>query len=468
MLRAAASPEAFASMLATWKIGAIWVPSHTLLGQREVEHIINNSDSVLALADMERVEAIEAVKNKCPTLRNIIVFGKAKGDQVSFEDFIKDASDELECADTRSDDEAYILYSSGTTGLPKGVVRCHRDIYVAGAHHSRILALTADDIYLNPHDMGFSYFFGTLAGATFAGAQLVLYSGLPNAEGILEYIQKYKMTKFASVPTLYRMILGIRDFEKKYDLSSLMCLLSSGEPLPADTYYALKEHLGIECYDAMAQTECFIICSQRPSFPVKAGSMGKPYPGVTIAILDDDGTPCSPNKVGHLVMRNDSPSLFVEYRKMPEKWEEVHKAFPGWYDTDDLAYYDEEGYFFHAGRADDIIKSRGYLIGPKEVEETILEIPEILNVGVVGAPDPVMASRIKAFVMLKSGHEPSQELAARIREHVKGRIAPYKVPKDIEFVDQLPKTVTGKVKRKQLRQLEEERYNRREITGFRF
>jgi len=194
--------------------------------------------------------------------------------------------------------------------------------------------------------------------------------------------------------------------------------------------------------------------------------MGNPYPWLPSTIIDDDGNYCPPNTIGHLTVKEDSPVLFVEYKKMPEKWAETHK-YPGWYDTGDLAYYDEDGYFFHAGRSDDMIKSRAYLIGPKEVEETIIEMPEVLEAAVVGVPDPVTGSRVKAFITLRPGSQPSQELAEKVREHARKRIAPYKMPKDIEFVDELPKSPTGKILRRELRNLEEKRYSKGERAGFR-
>jgi acyl-coenzyme A synthetase/AMP-(fatty) acid ligase len=311
---------------------------------------------------------------------------------------------------------------------------------------------------MQPQEIAFEYVVGTLSAVIYVGAQIVLYSGRTVPEKVLEYVERYKVTKLAGVPSLYRMILGIKDFEKKYNLSSLKYLVSAGEPLPASTYEELKRRLRIECYDTLGQTECCYVCGERPGFPVKPGSFGKPYPGIEIAILDDNGDPCSPNKIGRLVVKDDCPVLLKEYRKMPEKWAEVHHP-PGWYDTGDFAYMDEDGYFYHAGRSDDMIKSRAYLIGPKEIEETIVEVPEVLEAAVVGTPDPVKENRVKAFVTLRSGCQAGQEVAERIREHIRRRLAPYKVPaaEDIEFVAELPKSPTGKILRRELRKLEEER-----------
>jgi len=459
--------ELFAFLLATLKIGAIAVPTQTLFREREVGHIINNSDAVLAFSDPERVTAIEAVRSKCPSLEHIVVLGDATGDQIAFEDFIRNASDELECVATSSDDDAFVFYTSGTTGVPKGVVRAHKDPYASGIPWSRTLAGTPDDICMNPVEMGFTYFFGALSAITYTGCRMVLYDGRVTPERVLESIEKYRITKLATVPSLYRMILAIEDCEKKYDLSSLKCLISAGEPLPPDTYAQLKNRFGLETYDIIGSTECYPYCGERPGISIKPGSMGKPYPGIPIAILDNNGDFCPPNHTGHLAIKDDSPPLFTEYRKMPDKWAETHK-YSGWFDTGDLAYADEDGYFFHAGRSDDMIKSRGYLVSPKELEDTILEVPEALEAAVVGTPDPVTTHRVKAFVTLKPGFTPTLELAEKIRTYIKERIAAYKVPKDIEFAEELPKTSTGKILRRELREMEEERLQRGETGGFRF
>jgi acyl-coenzyme A synthetase/AMP-(fatty) acid ligase len=467
MFRAINSVEYLASILAALKIGAIAVPSQTLFKEREVEYVVNSSDSLIAFADPDLVGTIDAVRDQCPTLKRIITYGESSHDHISFENFIKDASDYLECADTYSSDTSYILYTSGTSGMPKGVIRTHRDTYSSGIPTSRQAALTSDDVFLHPFEFSFGFIYATFAAVNYAGCKMVLYSGRTTVDGVLEAVQKYKVTKLSAVPSLYRMILGISDVDKKYDLSSLRGFTSGGEVLPPDTYKAIKQRFGLECMDGIGQTECNFIIGNRYTISVKPGSMGKPYPGINVAIIDEDGNFCSANTIGHLAVKDDCPILFKGYMKLPEKWDEVHR-FPGWYDSGDLAYYDDDGYYYWIGRADAMIKSRGYLVSPYEVEETILEIPEVLEAASVGSPDPVIGNRIKVFVTLKDGFKPSENLALKIRDYISGRIAPYKVPKDIEFAIKLPKTLTGKISRRELRKLEEERYSKGEIAGHRF
>ncbi|MDP2645588.1 MAG: acyl-CoA synthetase [Desulfobacterales bacterium] len=467
VIRSPNCPQLYAAVLAVMKIGAVAVPSQTLYKEREIEYVVNNSDAVLVFAHPDVVGPVDAIRNNCPSLRHIVVFGPSGKDHIGLDDFVKDCSASLEGVRTRNDDPAYILYTSGTSGTPKGVVRMHRDTFAGGIPTSRQIALCADDIFLHPFELSFGFVFATMSAIIYSGCRFVMYTGRTQVERILEFVEKYRVTKLGGAPSMFRMMLGIEGLESRFDLSSLKCFLSGGEVLPAETYRELKERLGIETLDGFGQTEGCAFVNQRPTFPVRHGSMGKPYPGIPMAVFDENGKYCPPNTTGYLVARADSPNLFKEYKKMPEKWDEVHR-YPGWYATGDMAYFDDDGYYYWVGRADAMIKSRGYLVSPKEVEETVLEMPEVLEVAAVGSPDPVMGNRVKVFITLRSGAQSSSELAEKVREHTRNRIAPYKVPKDIEFVPDLPKTNTGKLFRRPLQELEQDRYEKGETSGFRF
>jgi len=468
MFRLENTPEYYAGVLAGMKLGAVPIPTSTMLREREIEYIINNSKIPVAISAPELMEPIENVRGKVKTLKHIVVFGEAKGDQIAFNDLIKGASDELKCAETSRNDPAYTLYTSGTTGVPKGVAHAHRWIIGTGDTIGKItMGLTPDDISFHPQEISFMFPFGNgFFYPFYCGAATVIYKGRIVSEKALEYIQKYRPTVFSTVPSMYRLLLAIKDAEKKYDLASLKRCLSAGETLPSETYEEWKRRFGIEIYDAIGQTEIHFFVSEMPGMKIKPGSMGKPFPKTVVKVVDDDGKECPPGTVGNLVIKDDTLGLFYDYVNMAEKWKETHRG--GWYWTGDLARVDEEGYFWYVSRADDMIKSRGYLIGPKEVEDTLLEHPAVLEAGVVGTPDPMLGTRVKAFLTLRPRHKASKELAEELREHAKSRIAPYKIPKDIEFVEFLPKTATGKILRRELRRLEKERYEKDEKVGFFF
>jgi acetyl-CoA synthetase len=313
-----------------------------------------------------------------------------------------------------------------------------------------LMGLTPSDICFQPQEISFMYSWGgAFLFPLYAGCASIVYSGRFDVNRCLESIQTHRPTVFVAVPTIFRMILGREGVEREYDLSSIRMGISGGEPLPADTYHETRRRFGFEIFDAIGQTEIHLYLGQRPGVPVKPGSMGMPLPGHVATILDDAGKEVPSGTVGHLVLKNDDPGLTLGYRKMEDRWKALNRG--GWFYTGDLAYKDEDGYYWYVSRSDDLIKSRAYLISPKEVEEASMEHPAVLEAGVVGVPDATMGQRVKAFITLKAGYRPSPSLAEEITEKVKAVSAPYKAPKEIEFVDELPKTATGKILRRELR-----------------
>jgi acyl-coenzyme A synthetase/AMP-(fatty) acid ligase len=343
------------------------------------------------------------------------------------------------------------MYTSGTTGEPKGVEHAHRWVPGTGDPVMRqMIGLRPDDICYQPQDWSFMYPLGSsFFHPLFAGATVVISENRFEPEKVLDTIGRRGVTVFAGVPTIYRLLLAAPNAEARYSLNSLRLGISAGEALPPDTFEQWRERFGVTIYDGLGQTEGHIFVANQLSMPIRPGSMGKPLRGYEAAVLDDIGNPQPPDTPGHLAIRNNHPGLALGYRKNPERWVAVNRN--GWYYTQDVAYVDQDGYYWYVARSDDLIKSRAYLISPKEVESVLLEHPAILEAAVVGIPDPAISNKVKAFATLKPGHRPSDTLATQIREYMRSVIAPYKVPQQIEFLDELPKTANGKILRRALR-----------------
>lgn len=450
-IRAPNSPEYVIVALAGFKIGAVPIPTNSLFRAWELEHLIKNSGSVAAFTTADLVGPVAEVHPRCPDLKHIILIGRQVPGYMSWDEFVQGSPDHVEAVDTHKDELAFIIYTSGTTGQPKGVEHAHRWIVGMGDPIVHVLLhLAPDDVCFQPQEISFMYSWGcAFLFPLYAGCSGVLYPGRFDVDRALAAVQKYRATVFVAVPTIFRMVVAKPDAEKHYDLSSLRMGVSGGEPLPADTYQEAKRKFGIEIYDSIGQSENHLFVGQRPGMPIKPGSMGKPFPGHVVSVLDEDGKEAPTGTPGYLVIRNDDPGLTLGYRQMEDRWAALNKE--SWFYTGDLAYRDEDGYYWYVSRSDDLIKSRAYLISPKEVEEAIMEHPAALEAGVVGAPDPMLGQKVKAYVTLKPGSQPSPALADAIIEKVKTVIAPFKAPKEIEFVTELPKTATGKILRRELR-----------------
>jgi benzoate-CoA ligase family protein len=449
LLRLGTNLPCMVAILGTMKVGAIPIPTSGLLREHEVEIILRNSDAVAAVVTPELVEPIQAVSPRCPALKHVILVGGKN--ELAYERLLDRASAELTPEATGRDEPAFMVYTSGTTGEPKGVEHGHRWIVGTGDPITKVMMrLGPEDICFQPQDWSFIYPLGCNFLYPFhAGAGVVLPTGRFDPEEALATIERYRVTVFCAVPTIYRMMLNVPEAEARFRLASLRMGVSAGEPLPADTWNEWQERFGVTLYDGIGQSESHIFLANRIGMPIKPGSMGKPLPGYEVAIVDDEGKPLPAGEPGHLVIRNDHPGLTLGYRKHPDLWAEVNRK--GWYYTKDFAHVDEDGYYWYVSRSDDLIKSRAYLISPKEVESAILAHQAVLEAGVVGVPDQLMGQRVKAYVTLKAGHAASPALAEEIRQHTRRLIAPYKAPQEVEFVADLPKTLTGKILRRELR-----------------
>ncbi len=459
LIRTPNQPEYMVAFLGGQKIGAVPIPTSTMLREYELEHIINHSEAVAVITTSSYTGAIENIRPKCETLKHVIVIGDTQSDQLSYADLMQADVGSLPFVETLKDDPAYYLYTSGTTGAPKGVVHGHRFIIGAGDPIGKFtMGLEKGDICGGPTALTWMYALGhNFLFALRWGVATAIYADERfDSARAYEFIQKNKITIFAGTPTIYRMMLAVKNAEEKYDTSSLKYCLSSGEPLLAETWREWMRRFGVKIIDSMGQTEAHEFCTTQTQLKVKIGSMGKPLPGIEVAIVSDKGERLPPGEMGHLAIRRDHPGLFTEYFKMPKQMAEV--SLPNnWYDTKDLAYMDEDGYFWYGSRSDDIMTCHGYRISPADVETALQEHEAVLESGVAGVMHPEMGEKVKAWVVLHEGFEATPDLAKELQDHVKATIAPYKYPREIEFLKELPKTSSGKILRRELRRWEKEK-----------
>ncbi|GAB6061417.1 acyl-CoA synthetase [Deferrisoma palaeochoriense] len=455
--------EWYAVMLGSFKLGVIPLPSPNILVPNDVRYRVNQAEASGAVMWYEHVDKLDAVRGECPTMKHTIAVGGPAEGWLSFEDLMAKASPKLDRSEvepTRSDDIMLIYFTSGTTKYPKMVPHTQASYGIGHIITAKFWQdLKPTDLHWALSDTGWAKAaWGKLFGQWQIGAAVMVHdaSGKFDAKTHLKLIEKCGVTTFCAPPTAYRMLI-LEDLTQ-YDLSSIRHSCSAGEPLNPEVIKVWKEHTGTTIYDGFGQTETVNLIANYPCMPVKFGSMGKPTPGFHVEVVDDDGNPVPVGEEGHIAVKvkpEHPVGLFKGYWKNEEATAE---AFVGdWYYTGDKAYKDEDGYFWFVGRADDVIKASGYRIGPFEVESALQSHPAVAESAVVGSPDPLRGTIVKAFVILAPGFEPSDELVKELQEHVKKETAPYKYPREIEFVKDLPKTVSGKIRRVELRKMEEER-----------
>ncbi|MEW6058836.1 MAG: AMP-binding protein [Actinomycetota bacterium] len=452
-------PEWHLALLGCIKLGAVPMPGTPLLTSRDVEYRIGRAEAAAAIVDSQGAVKVDEVRDRLASLRSRICVGEApSAGWHSFADGIERASDAApEAVPTAASDPMLVYFTSGTTGYAKMVLHTQASHGIGHEITARFWQdLHADDLHWTFSDTGWAKAaWGKLFGQWRIGAAVVLWDvrGKPNFERMLTLLAEHHITTFCAPPTVFRAV-ALFDL-RKFEWSGLRHVVSAGEPLNPEVIKAWRDATGLPIYDGYGQTETVNIVANYRCLPIREGSMGKPVPGVDVRVVDDDGAVLAPGETGHIAVRC-SPErpvgLFKEYWRDPEA---TAGSFRGdWYYTGDLASADEDGYLWFVGRADDVITSSAYRIGPFEVESAIIEHGSVAEAAVVGKPDKLRGEIVKAFVVLKPGFEPSDELARNIREHVKRVTAPYKYPREIEFVSELPKTVSGKIRRVELRQRE--------------
>lgn len=448
------SPELYVSVLGTIKIGAIIGPLFEAFMEGAVRDRLADSEAVAIVTNPQLLPRVPL--QDLPALKHVILVG-AEGElpegHYDYHKEMAEASEELDIEWVDREDGLILHYTSGSTGKPKGVLHVHNAMIQHYWTAKWVLDLKDEDIYWCTADPG--WVTGTsygIFGPWLNGATCVVRGGRFNPDDWYATIEKYGVTVWYSAPTAFRMLMSAgEEVAKKYNLSTLRHILSVGEPLnPEVIRWGLKV-FGKRIHDTWWMTETGgMLIVNFPCMDIKPGSMGKPFPGIQAAIIDDNGNELPPYRMGHLAIRVGWPSMMRKIWKNDAKYQEYFRI-PGWYVSGDSAYRDEDGYFWFQGRVDDVINTSGERVGPFEVESCLVEHPAVAEAGVIGKPDPVRGEIIKAFVALRDGYEPSEELKQDIARFVKERLAAHAAPREIEFRDKLPKTRSGKIMRRVLK-----------------
>jgi len=454
-------PEWWIFSIAMIRIGAIQCPSPNLLTPDDCKYRINSGHFKAVVCDMDSTGKFDEIAADCPCLDVKIVVDGEKENWVSYRQAItsqpgisKDDIHPMFRANSKAADPMLIMFTSGTSSHPKMVL--HRHDLALGHRVTAQLwhGSTSNDLQLTVCDTGWAKnLWGNYFGQWIAGACLLIYDirGKFHPEELLPILEKYEVTRFCAPPTIYRMLV-LSDLSK-YNLKQLVSCTAAGEPLHTETVKIWKQGTGLTIREGYGQTEtCCIIGNFAGTEPV-LGSMGKPSPGWNVELHDEDGNPVpvgEPGRIAIDIAPGKRPVGLIDHYIDDDQANK--DSFIGhFYYTGDKAYMDKDGYYWFVGRSDDIIKSSGYRIGPLEVEEVLMKHPAVVEVAVIGVPDPLRGARIKAYIILKEGYEPGEELIKDLQNFAKKHTAPYKYPREIEFVKKLPKTVSGKVKRDLLR-----------------
>ena len=448
--------EAFTACI---RMGAVVSPGPTQLTSKDLVFRANTAEAVCIITNQALAERFDTVVDDCPSVKSRIVITKPREGWAFYNDIVAEASDAFSTARTLSQDSCIVYFTSGTTGFPKMALHTHATYPIGHLTTGKYwLDLGEDDLHWNISDTGWakaawsSYFGPWNCGA----AQFIHHTDRFDPVKTLELLSKYPVTTLCAAPTIYRMLV-LQDLGR-FTFPSLRHCVGAGEPMNPEIIEAWKQATGCTIRDGYGQTETVLLCGSFPCIEPKLGSMGKPSPGVELRVIDNEGNIVPPNTEGDIAVRvkpSRPVGLFKEYWKEPDRTASVYKG--DWYLTGDRAYVDDDGYFWFVGRSDDVILTSGYRIGPFEVESALIEHPAVAESAVVSSPDDMRGEVVKAFIILAPGYTGSSEMAKELQNHVKKVTAPYKYPRKIEFVDSLPKTVSGKIRRVELRSREWEK-----------
>ena len=445
------SAEWVTAFWGTVKIGAIAVCLNTLLQTQEYDYILRDSRLCVLIVHESLLPLIEPLRDECRTLQQVIVIGQPQREtDPSFQQWLANQPNRLVAATTHRDDFCSLHYSSGTTGQPKGMFHAHKDYgLIAQNTGVELFGLTEEDRTFSVAKLFFVYGLGgNLVLPWYVGASIVLYAGSPrSAAGVLETIEHFKPTVLYSVPTAYITMLTIPNITTRYKLASLRLCISAGEALPAAIWQQWQTQTGLAILDTLGCSETFhTFLANRPD-DLRPGSSGKPSPGYEVRIVDELGQALPPGAIGNLLVKGESTALFYLHQA-----EKSRQTFQGeWLLTGDKYYVDEDGFYWHAGRGDDMFKVGGLWVSPVEVESALVSHPAVMECAIVGLPDAQAMIKPKAFIRLQAGYAPGNELLRELLRHCGAQIAAYKCPRWVDFVEELPKTATGKIQRYKLR-----------------
>jgi acyl-coenzyme A synthetase/AMP-(fatty) acid ligase len=463
-------PEWWEAILGLIRLGAIPIPCTTLLTPKDIQFRSEVAQAQALITDQEGARKFGQVRSQCPTITQTILISESDSTAATHESWTDyhtitaQASSTFTGPKTRSDDPCLVYFTSGTVGYPKMVLHTHASYPIGHTITGKYwLDLHENDLLWNLSETGWAKFsWSNLFGPWLMGAAMFIQDarGKFNALETLEMLHNYPITTLCAPPTAYRMLVLDEPmaYLKAHPPLALRYCVGAGEPLNPEVIKVWKESTGLTIRDGYGQTETVLICGNFPPLTVKPGSMGKPSPGFEVSVIDHDGNELPAHKEGDIAVRvkPQRPAwMFKEYWRNPEATQACIRG--DWYITGDRAYKDEDGYFWFVGRADDVIISAGYRIGPFEVESALKEHPAVAESAVVASPDEVRGEIVKAYVILAPGFIASEALINELQEHVKKVTAPYKYPREIEFVESLPKTISGKIRRVELREWERQK-----------
>ena len=494
--------ETAVAHIATYQLGAVAMPLSQLFGPEALAYRLQDSGARVAIGDDSTLAALRAVRAECPALRHLVAVGAAQPGEVDWVAALAREQADFTAARTRADEAAVLIYTSGTTGPPKGALIPHRALIgnLSGFVCSQNLlmgtqgparrrlgpgGLPADAVFWSPADWAWTGgLMDALLPSLYFAMPIVAWAGRFSPERALALMERHRVTHSFLFPTALKALMKACPEPARRHRLHLRAIMSAGEAVGDTVFHWCRQALGVTVNEMFGQTEINYIvgnCSQtlgadgRPAagWPARPGSMGRAYPGHRVAVIDDDGQECPRGVPGDVaVHRRDvhghpDPVFFLGYWKREDATRAKYTGDPGdsWCRTGDTAVMDEDGYLWYQGRSDDVFKAAGYRIGPSEVENCLVRHPAVANAAVVPKPDPDRGAVVKAYVVLAPGHRGDQALVDALQQHVRGLLAPYEYPKEIEFIEALPMTTTGKVQRRVLRLQEEARQQARASAG---